>query len=59
MAEPAATSSRAGERSATRRTNLRVNGWIVYRGTTPVAAGATQREAIEEASRYLCDPAAA
>ena len=58
MPEPAATSSRAGEPSARRRTNLKVNGWIVYRGTTPVATGATQREAIEEASRYLCDPAA-
>ena len=58
MAEPAATSSRAGELPAKRRTNLKVNGWIVYRGTTPVATGATQREAIEEAGRYLCDPAA-
>ena len=58
MAEPAATWSRAGEPSPTRRTNLRVNGWIVYRGTTPVATGATQREAIEEASRYLRDPEA-
>ena len=58
MAERAATSSRAGEPPARRRTSLRVNGWVVYRGTTPVATGATQREAIEEASRYLCDPAA-
>ena len=41
MAEPAATSSSAGEPSATRRTNLKVNGWIVYRGATPVATGAT------------------
>ncbi len=58
MAEPAATSSSAGKPSARRRTNLKVNGWILYRGTTPVATGATQREAVEEASRYLCDPAA-
>ena len=58
MAAPAATSSPAGEPSPGRRTNLRVNGWIVYRGTTPVATGATQREAIDEASRYLCDPEA-
>ena len=58
MAEPGATSSSAGEPSATRRTNLKVNGWIVYRGATPVATGATQREAVEEAGRYLCDPAA-
>ena len=58
MAEPAATSSSAGEPSARRRTNLKVNGWIVYRGTTPVATGTTQREAIEEAGRYLCDPEA-
>ncbi len=58
MAEPAATSSSAGEPSARQRTNLKVNGWIVYRGTTPVATGATQREAVEEASRYLCNPAA-
>ncbi len=50
MAEPAATSSRAGEPSA-RRTNFEVNGWIVYRGATPIATGATRREAIEEASR--------
>lgn len=58
MAEPAATSSSAGEPSATRRTNLKVNGWIVYRGATPVATGATQRQAVEEAGRYLSDPAA-
>ena len=57
-AEPAATSSSGGEPSARPRPNLKVNGWIVYRGTTPVATGATQREAVEEASRYLCDPAA-
>ena len=57
MAEPAAAPSSAGEPSARQRTNLKVNGWIVYRGTKPVATGATQREAIEEASRYLCDPA--
>ena len=58
MAEPAATSSPAAEPPARRRTNLQVNGWIVYRGATPVAAGATQREAVDEASRYLCDPEA-
>ena len=58
LAEPAATSPRAVEPSARRRTNLKVNGWIVYRGTTAVATGATQREAIEAAGRYLSDPAA-
>lgn len=58
LAEPAATSSPAGEPPARRRTNFKVNGWIVYRGATPVATGATEREAVEEASRYLCDPAA-
>lgn len=48
MAEPAATSSPAGERPPRRRTNLKVNGWIVCRGATPVATGATEREAIDE-----------
>ena len=57
MAEPAATSSPAGEPPPRRRTNLKVNGWIVYRGATPVATGATEREAIDEARRYLCNPA--
>ena len=32
-------------------------GWIVVRGAMPVATGASQREAIEEASRYATDPA--
>lgn len=57
MPEPATTSSPAGEPPARRRKNLKVNGWIVYRGATPVATGATEREATDEARRYLCDPA--
>ena len=59
-------SSRAVPSSSDQKSagQLKVNGrlapagWIVFRGAMPVAAGASQREAIEEASRYVTDPAA-
>ncbi len=40
-----------------RPASLQVNGWVVYRGTTPVAVGDTQQEAVDAAGRYLADPA--
>ena len=61
---PAAAESlaRAGKPAAgavrRRQPNLKVNSWVVYRGTTPIATAATEREAVDAASRYLSDPAA-
>ena len=40
-----------------RPASLQVNGWVVYRGTTPVAVGDTQQEAVDAAGRYLADTA--
>ncbi len=40
-----------------RPASLQVNGWVVYHGTTPVAVGDTQQEAVDAAGRYLADPA--
>ena len=47
----AAPSAAAGQMS------LKVNGWVVYRGITPVATAASQPEAVDAAARYLTDPA--
>ena len=47
----AAPSAAAGQMS------LKVNGWVVYRGITPVATAASQQEAVDAAARYLTDPA--
>ena len=61
---PAAAESlaRAGKPAARavrrRQPNLKVNSWVVYRGTTPIATAATEREAVDAAGRYLSDPAA-
>ena len=37
--------------------DLKVNSWVVYRGTTPIATAATEREAVDAAGRHLSDPA--
>ena len=50
--EPAAAKARTGAQP-----DLKVNGWIVYRGTTPIATAATEHEAVDAAGRYLSDPA--
>ena len=54
--------ARAGKPAAgaarRRQPNLKVNSWVVYRGTTPIATAATEREAVDAAGRYLSDPAA-
>ena len=55
---PAAGAGRLANSSAGRQpASLLVNGWVVYRGTTAVAIGATVQEAVDAAGRYLSDPA--
>ena len=62
MGAAAESPARAGKPAAgavrRRRPNLKVNSWVVYRGITPIATAATEREAVDAAGRYLSDPAA-
>lgn len=56
-AEAAQAALSSGERSRPRQASVQVNGWVVYRGITPIATAATQQEAVDAAGHYLGDPA--
>ncbi len=48
---PAPPGKQAADAVRRRRPNLKVNGWIVYRGTTPVAGGDDNATMLRAGSR--------